>query len=126
MAILQTIILVLFFLCCAILIFLVMLQSGKGGGLSLVGGGGNAMQSSRVDPIARATWYAGFAFFALAIVAAVTFADSGPGNLDEQSTIEANTEQTTPSTGETTIPDDTAKKNDATQDSPPSTGPGNE
>ncbi|MCB1170058.1 MAG: preprotein translocase subunit SecG [Leptospiraceae bacterium] len=80
MEILQSVVVILFFLVCAVLIFLVLIQSGKGGSMGIMGGGGSqsAFGSSTVDVVEKATWYAAIAFFVLAILAAVAFADSGP------------------------------------------------
>ena len=80
MEILQSVVVILFFLVCAVLIFLVLIQSGKGGSMGIMGGGGSqsAFGSSTVDVVEKATGYAGIAFFVLAIVAAIAFADSPP------------------------------------------------
>ena len=80
MEILQIIIITFFFICCAILIFLIMIQTGKGGGLGMFGGGSSSTTfgSSTIDVVTKATWYGCAAFFILAILAAVAFADSGP------------------------------------------------
>ena len=80
MEILQIVIISIFFVCCALLILFIMLQSGKGGGMGIFGGGGSntAFGSSTVDVITKATWYGAAGFFVLAILAAISFADSGP------------------------------------------------
>ena len=80
MEILQSVVVILFFLVCAVLIFLVLIQSGKGGSMGIMGGGGSqsAFGPSTVDVVEKATGYAGIAFFVLAIVAAIAFADSPP------------------------------------------------
>ncbi len=80
MEILQSVVVILFFLVCAVLIFLVLIQSGKGGSMGIMGGGGSqsAFGSSTVDVVEKATGYAGIAFFVLAILAAIAFADSPP------------------------------------------------
>lgn len=80
MEILQSIVVILFFLVSAVLIFLVLIQSGKGGSLGVMGGGSSstAFGSSTVDVVEKATYIAAVAFFVLAIVAAIAFADSGP------------------------------------------------
>ncbi len=90
MQLLQTLVLILFFLICAVLIFLVMIQSGKGGSVGIFGGGGSASPfgSSTMDVVTKATWYVTVAFFVLAILAAIVFADSGPAISDELKALE--------------------------------------
>lgn len=80
MQILQTIIVTFFFLSSVIIILLVLIQSGKSGGMGVLGGGSSntAFGSSTVDVVEKVTWWAIVAFFVLAILSAVAFADSGP------------------------------------------------
>lgn len=88
MEIIQTIIVIFFFICCAALIFLVLIQAGKGGSMGIMGGGGSgsAFGSSTVDIVEKATWYGALAFFVLAILAAIAYADSGPALPDDMDT----------------------------------------
>lgn len=87
-AILQNAILIVFFLTSAVLILLILIQSGKGGSVGIFGGGGSssAFGSSTVDVVQKATMYAGVIFFALAVLAAVAFADKGPDIKEEPKT----------------------------------------
>ncbi|MBL8018902.1 MAG: preprotein translocase subunit SecG [Leptospirales bacterium] len=80
MAIVQTLILVVFFICCTGLIFLILIQSGKGGSMGIMGGGGSgtAFGSSTIDVVEKVAFWFAIAFFVLAILAAVAFADAGP------------------------------------------------
>ncbi len=80
MQILQTATIVVFFATCLLLVVLILLQAGKGGSLGILGGGGSSTPfgASTVDVIAQATWWLAAAFFALSILAAIAFADSGP------------------------------------------------
>jgi preprotein translocase subunit SecG len=89
MQLLQTLVLILFFLCCGILIFLVMIQSGKGGSVGIFGGGGSGTPfgASTMDVVTKATWWATGLFFLLAILAAISFADSGPTIGDRVNTV---------------------------------------
>ena len=108
MEILQSVIVILFFVTCAVLIFLVLIQSGKGGSMGIMGGGGSqsAFGSSTVDVVEKATWYAGVAFFVLAILAAIAFADGGPDILpgnENPASQEQSTPVSTPN-GNTTTP----------------------
>lgn len=109
MQILQTFILILFFVCCVVLIFLIMIQSGKGGSLGILGGGGSssAFGSSTMDVVTKATWWGAIAFFTLAIMAAIVFADTGtslPVSPDdtsiEEESIPADSEGNSTATGE--------------------------
>lgn len=80
MQIVQLFLVVLFFICCIVLVFLIMIQSGKGGSLGIFGGAGSSTPfgTSTVDIVTKVTWYGAAAFFGLAILAAVAFADLGP------------------------------------------------
>lgn len=100
MAIVQTLILVVFFICCTGLIFLILIQSGKGGSMGIMGGGGSgtAFGSSTIDVVEKVAFWFAIAFFVLAILAAVAFADAGPKvpAVDEEQKTET---QTQPGTG---------------------------
>jgi len=80
MHIFQTVVLVLFLISSALLIFMILIQSGKGGSLGIMGGGSSssAFGSSTVDVVEKISWWGALAFFVLAILAAIAFADSGP------------------------------------------------
>jgi len=74
----QILLVALFFLTCAVLVLLIMLQSGKGGGMGIFGGGGSSTPfgTSTIDVVAKATWWGVVVFFVIAILAAISFADT--------------------------------------------------
>lgn len=61
------------------MVLLILLQSGKGGSLGIMGGGGNTQYgASTMDIVTKLTYYAGAAFFTLAVLAAIAFAKAAP------------------------------------------------
>ena len=89
--ILQTFSLILSALVCFLLVFLILMQAGKGGSMGIFGGGGSntAFGASTMDVVTKFTWWLAAAFFALAILAAVAFADGGPSATPIPSTIKS-------------------------------------
>jgi len=106
----QSTVLILFFISAAILIFLILIQSGKGGGMGMLGGGGSgsAFGSSSVDIVEKVTWWGATAFFVLAVLAAIAFADTGPSLPVKENGVESSTMPGS------SLPDDAAGKDTGT------------
>ena len=87
MEILQTFSLVLCAIICILLILVVLVQGGKSGSMGIFGGGSanTAFGASTMDVVTKFTWWLAVAFFCIAILSAISFAEGTPGGLEAPS-----------------------------------------